>query len=79
MAINIPAINVVATKLADGNVQLLFQRPNGDVRFAVSIPTADFTSFNTTVNGGSTGATLTKSYTQDQFPADYPIGFIEGA
>ena len=65
--------------MASGNVQLLFQRPNGDVRFAVVIPAANFTSLNTTVNGGSTNATLTFPYAQDQFPNDFPAGFIEGA
>jgi hypothetical protein len=79
MAFNIPAYSVVATKMADTAVQLLIQRPNGDVRFAVVIPAADFTSFNTTVNGGSAGTTLTKAYTQDQFPLDFPLGFVEPA
>lgn len=77
MAVNIPAVAVVGTKLADGNVRLdLYAsndgvNPSADIRFAVVIPAADFTSFNTTVNGGSTGATLTKVYAQDQFRGDY--------
>jgi hypothetical protein len=64
--------------MASGNVQLVIYssqdglNANADLRFAVVIPSADFTSFNTTVNGGSTGATLTKVYTQDQNRGDYP-------
>jgi hypothetical protein len=76
---NIPSYTIVMTKEASGNVQVLIQRPNGDIRFAVVIPSADFTSFNSTVNGGSTGATLTKAYTQDEFPNDFPLSFVEGA
>ena len=79
MSYNIPSYNVQMTKQASGNVQVLILRPNGDIRFAVVIPAADFTSFNTTVNGGSTGAALTKVYTQDQFPVDFPASFVEGA
>jgi hypothetical protein len=80
LAVNIPGISVVATKQADTNVQLVFYstfdglNPNGDIRFAVVIPAADFTSFNTTVNGGSSGATLTKTYAQDLNRNDYPLG-----
>lgn len=78
MAVNIPGIAVVATKMASGNVQLVFQstldglNANGENRFAVVIPAADFTSFNTTVNGGATGATLTRAYAQDLNRGDYP-------
>ena len=78
MAVNIPGVAVVATKQASGNVQLVFQstldgvNPSADIRFAVVIPAADFTSFNTTVNGGATGATLTKTYAQDAARGDYP-------
>ena len=79
MSYNIPAYTVVATKEASGNVQLLIQRPNGDIRFGIVIPAADFTSFNTTVNGGSTGANLTKSYAQDAYPVDFPASFVEPA
>lgn len=73
MTLNIQAVTIIATKMADGAVQLLFQNPSGGIRFIAVIPNADFTSFNTTVNGGSTGATLTRSYAQDAFPADYPL------
>lgn len=79
MSYNIPAYTIQMTKQASGNVQVLVLRPNGDIRFGVVIPAADFTSFNTTVNGGSTGANLTKVYSQDQFPVDFPQSFIEGA
>jgi hypothetical protein len=73
MTMNIQAVTVIATKMASGSVQMLFQNPNGGIRFMVAIPAADFTSFNTTVNGGATNATLTKTYTQDQLPNDYPL------
>jgi hypothetical protein len=73
MTMNIQAVTVIATKMASGTVQLLFQNPSGGIRFISVIPAADFTSFNTTVNGGATGATLTRTYTQDQFPVDYPL------
>lgn len=67
MPAGMPAYSVVMTKQASGDVQVLVQNANGGIVSAFAIPNADFTSFNTTVNGGSTGATLTKSYTQDQF------------
>jgi hypothetical protein len=78
VAVNIPGVSVIMTKQASGNVQVALYstsdglNPNGDFRFAVVIPAADFTSFNTTVNGGSTGATLTKTYAQDLNRNDYP-------
>jgi len=78
MAVNIPGIAVIATKQASGNVQLVFQstndgvNPSADIRFAVVIPSADFTSFNTTVNGGGAGTSLTKVYAQDLNRGDYP-------
>ncbi len=80
MAVNIPSISVVGTKLADGNVRLDFYNSidgvnvASDIRFAVVIPAADFTSFNTTVNGGATGATLTRTYAQDLNRGDYVLG-----
>lgn len=85
MSFNIPGVSVVATKQASGNVRLEFYDLNGaggsstgDLRFCVVIPSADFTSFNTTVNGGSAGAALTKNYAQDLNQGDYPRGFIPG-
>ena len=80
MAINIPGISVVGTKNASGTVRLDFYstndglNPNADLRFSVVIPAADFTSFNTTVNGGSAGATLTKTYAEDLNRGDYTTG-----
>lgn len=74
---DIPAVAVIATKMASGNVQLQFQNsldglnPGGQVRFAVVIPSADFTSFNTTVNGGAAGAALTKVYAENATSGDY--------
>lgn len=79
MAINIPAYSVVATKMASGNVQILIERAGGDVRFGFILTSANFTSANTTVNGGSTGATLTFTYAQDANNNDYPLGFVEPA
>ena len=78
MAVNIPGCAIVATKMASGNVQMVIQstldglNPSPDIRFALVIPAADFTSFNTTVNGGATGATLTRTYAQDLNRGDYP-------
>lgn len=69
---------LIATKLASGNVQLLFQSATGGIQFIAVVPSADFTSINTTVNGGSTGANLTKQYTQDQNKGDYPQHYSHG-
>lgn len=85
MSYNVPGIAVIMTKMASGNVQVVFQNGNGaiggqpvagDLRFSVVIPAADFTSFNTTVNGGATGASLTKVYAQDLNQGDYPYGAV---
>jgi hypothetical protein len=82
MAVNIPGIAVVGTKMASGNVRLDFYstldglNPSPDIRFSVVVPSADFTSFNTTVNGGSAGATLTKTYAQDLNRGDYTTGMV---
>jgi hypothetical protein len=81
MAINIIAVAVKATKMASGNVKMEFlgTRDNlnasEDLRFAIVIPAADFTAFNTTVNGGATDATLTKVYLEDANRNDYPLGY----
>jgi hypothetical protein len=75
----IPAFQVVGTKISTTdtpkNVRLDILR-NGGVVFSVCIPQTDFTSLNTTVNGGSAGATLTLSYAQDTARADYGVGLI---
>jgi hypothetical protein len=74
---DVQAVAVVATKMASGTVQLQFQQsldglnPSGQVRFVVVIPSADFTSFNTTVNGGAAGTTLTKVYAENASSGDY--------
>lgn len=81
MAVNITAVAVVGTKMASGNVRLDFfssldgLNSSGDSRFSVVIPAADFTSFNTTVNGGAAGATLAKVYAQDLNRGDYFQGY----
>jgi len=65
------------TKMADTTVQVILQssldglNPSGDIQYAVVIPAADFTSFNTTVNGGAAGATLTKVYAENTNQGDY--------
>lgn len=66
------ATTVVTLKNASGSVTLFFQAPNGGVRYAHTFPSADFTSINTTTNGGSTGATQTFVYAQDANALDYP-------
>lgn len=77
MAVNIPGLFIAAVKMASGNVRLDFYgsydgvNSDGGMRFAVVIPAADFTSFNTTVNGGATGATLNRAYAQDASRGDY--------
>ena len=69
------AKSVIATKLADGSVQMQIYhgaasgggRPGGagtSLITTINIANADFTSLNTTVNGGATGATLSFSYGQ---------------
>ena len=55
---------VTMVKQSDGSVTVTISGPNGDIRYVLNIPSADFTSFNTTVNGGSAGASLTKTYGQ---------------
>lgn len=72
---NVSSVTVIATKQADGTVQLIFQNAVGGIKFMVAIPSADFTALNTSVNGGSTGANKTLSYTQDQNKGDYPHGY----
>lgn len=78
MPATVPAVTLLATKQASNNVQLLFII-NGANRFCFSVPTADFTALNTTVNGGAAGANISKSYAQDLNLADYPIGYVSGA
>jgi hypothetical protein len=68
---DVPAFAVIATKMASGNVQLVFQNsldglnPGGAVKFVAVIPSADFTALNTTVNGGAAGATLTQVHEEN--------------
>lgn len=75
MPYNIPASTLIATKMASGAVQLVWYDVTGGVRWAAVIPNASFTALNTTVNGGSTGATLTQVYAQDASQGDYPQGY----
>lgn len=81
---NVIARAVIMTKQASGNVQVVVQsssdglNPNGDINYVFVVPSADFTSFNTTVNGGATGATLTKVYAENANVGDYPGGFAGG-
>ena len=77
MPANIEAVSVTATKTVAGDVRLDFYKstdglnPNGALFFAVIIPTANFTSINTTVNGGSSGATLTFTYPENNLRQNY--------
>lgn len=70
---SIQAVTIVGTKLADGAVKLSFQDANGGIRFESVIANADFTSLNTTVNGGSTGATVTLTYGENVRKGDYDV------
>ena len=76
MAINIPGFSLIATKMASGNVQFVFQNPNSGIRYAAVITSANCTSINTTVNGGSTGAALTFTFAQDANNNDYPTEYV---
>jgi hypothetical protein len=67
MAAGLTAFTVVATKQSSGDVQFLLQNPNGGIKYAFAMKTADVTSMNTTVNGGAAGTTLSFVYAQDQF------------
>lgn len=71
-------LTVIATKMASGNVKLQFQNAVGGIIFVVSIPSADFTALNTSVNGGSTGASSTKAYAQDNAKNDYDHDYNHG-
>ena len=82
MPATILAYQIVGLKMASNNVQLQFLHPGGNVAFCAVIPTADFTSLNTTVNGGIGGTTLSVPqppnppfYAQDASKTDYPIGY----
>lgn len=67
----VTGVNLIAIKQASGNVKMIFQNDVGGILFSAVIPSADFTALNTTVNGGSTGATLNKKYNEDQNKDDY--------
>jgi hypothetical protein len=82
MAINIRAFILKATKMASGNVRLDIYNTNdglnsnGNLRQSFVIPAANFTSINTTVNGGSTDATLSFAYAEDANRNDYLSGYV---
>lgn len=76
MAINIPGVSCTMTKLADANIQIVLTNPNGGVRFAYVCTAAQFTAWNTTVNGGATGAAITVTNAQDLFASDYPVEYV---
>ncbi len=77
MPATVLAVTVITLKLANGDVLLKFQNPNGSVRFEHSFPAADFTSINTTTNGGATNATQTFTYAQDQNRGDYDQNIVQ--
>ena len=70
-------LTITATKMASGNVQFLVTM-NGATRAAFVLASANVTSINTTVNGGSAGATLSFSLAQDANLGDYPFGYTQG-
>lgn len=72
---NQPGRTLVATKMASGTVQLIWSDSFGGITYVAVIPSADFTSMNTNVNGGSAGATRTFTYAQDLNQGDYPQGY----
>ena len=81
MALNIRSVIVKATKQASGTVLVEFYssndglNSNGQLRYAIVLPSADVTSINTNVNGGSTGATRSFAYAEDANRNDYPAGY----
>ena len=77
MAGTLLATTVVTLKNASGTVTLFFQDANGTVKFSHVFPAADFTSINTTTNGGATGATQTFTYAQDANRNDYPTSYFQ--
>ena len=58
------AKTVAMVKEPDGTVTIVIGDRFGTALAVANVPAADFTAFNTTVNGGANGATLTKSYGQ---------------
>lgn len=85
MPANIEAVTVTATKTVVGDVRLDFYKStdglnsNGRLFWAVIIPTADFTSINTTVNGGASGATLSFTYPENARKANYHNNYTPAA
>jgi hypothetical protein len=77
MPSTVVAVTVVTLKNADGSVLLRFQSPNGMVRYEFPFPSADFTSINTTTNGGATGATQTFTYGEDANRLDYDGSYYQ--
>jgi hypothetical protein len=75
MPYNQPARTLIATKMASTTVQLAWYDAQGGLVYIGIVPAADFTSFNTTVNGGAAGATLTRTYAEDLNQGDYPQGY----
>jgi len=80
MAVNIPAFACTTTKLPDGNVRFDIYssndgvNPAADLRFSIVLTSAQVTAINTTVNGGSSGTTLTQVVAQDANRGDYVTG-----
>jgi len=77
MPATVLAVTVVTLKLANGDVLLRFLHPNGSVRFEHSFPSADFTSINTTTNGGAANTTQTFAYAQDANRGDYDQNIVQ--
>lgn len=81
MPTNILAAAVVTTKMASGNVRFDVYssadglNSNGDLRFSFVLSSANVTAINTTVNGGSAGATLTQVLAENANSSDYLLGY----
>jgi hypothetical protein len=77
LAVNIPAVCVTTTKLADGNVRFDFYNsldgvnPGSFLRFSSVMTSANVTAINSTVNGGATGTTLSQVYAAESNRGDY--------
>lgn len=83
MSYGVPSVNVITTKMASGNVRFDFYdglgvggASIGDLRFSCVMSSANVTAINTTVNGGSTGTSLTQAYAQDANQGDYVRGYV---
>lgn len=84
-----PAYSIIAVKNADGTVQFQYYEggfsassgqasTNGFLKAVFNMSSANVTSLNTTVNGGSAGATLTFDYAGGDALSGLPVGNTAG-